>query len=83
MLKAEALKWGQWLPDQAPLGNPGCMVAENVLPNRSSYSSLDNLQPFSNALPGPCVAALLAYDSQGERSHLRSNPLSSLHPGRR
>ena len=66
-LETDALKWGQWLPDLPPLGNPGCLEAENVLPNRTSYRSLPALEASSDPVPGDksVVRATVALDTTG------------------
>jgi hypothetical protein len=35
---------GEWAPDQAPLGNPGLIQAQNVIPAENSYRPFPDLQ---------------------------------------
>lgn len=42
--------FGEWLPDQAPLGNPGCTVAKNVYPSASGYLPVSALTSSTDAL---------------------------------
>lgn len=43
------IPFGEWLPDQSNLSNPGCTVAENVLPAARGYKPFKSLAPLSNA----------------------------------
>lgn len=54
--------FGEWLPDQPDLDNPGATVATNVVPRtRGSYGPLNSLAPFSSgALPARAVGAISA-----------------------
>ena len=43
------ITFGEWLPDQADMMNPGVTVATNVLPAANGYRSMKNFVEYSNA----------------------------------
>ena len=43
------IRFGEWLPDQPPLNNPGVTVATNVVPAAGGYRSFPSFVSFSNA----------------------------------
>lgn len=43
------IKFGEWLPDQPPLNNPGVTTATNVVPAAQGYRSFPSFVSFSNA----------------------------------
>jgi hypothetical protein len=43
------IPFGQWLPDQSDLNNPGATVAQNVIPAARGYRPLRSLVPYSSA----------------------------------
>ena len=43
------IKFGEWLPDQPPLNNPGVTTATNVVPAAQGYRSFPSFVAFSNA----------------------------------
>ena len=43
------IKFGEWLPDQADILNPGVTVATNVLPAANGYGSMKSFVEYSNA----------------------------------
>lgn len=43
------IPFGEWLPDQADLDNPGVTVAKNVVPAIRGYTALNSLAEFSGA----------------------------------
>jgi len=59
------IEFGQWLPDQPPLDNPGCTQAKNVIPRANAYSQLRALKSFSAALEGACLGAISVQDQAG------------------
>ena len=57
-LPAQVIEFGDWLPDLAPLKNPGAITARNVVPKiDGNYCSLNDLASFSNALGNVCLGA--------------------------
>ena len=58
------IPFGEWLPDQPALGNPGATVATNVLPYANSYGPFPTLTAYSDALAAYCRGAISvkAYD---------------------
>lgn len=59
------LVFGEWLPDQPALDNPGATVAMNVLPYTQTYGSLPSLSSFSTALNAACVGSITVQASNG------------------
>lgn len=59
------IPFGEWLPDQAPLGNPGCLTAQNVMPTISGYSSFPSQSVYSYSLTATCQGAFSALDASG------------------
>lgn len=59
------IPFGEWLPDQPPLGNPGATIAKNVLPAVSSYIPIKSPESFSAALAAACLGATAAADKNG------------------
>lgn len=53
----------EWSPDLPPLGNPGALVADNVIPAANSYRSFPNAVPAANSLGGRCQGAIYARDA--------------------
>ena len=46
------LPFGEWLPDGPPFGNPGTVVALNVVPRtQAAYGPMNSPVPYSGALP--------------------------------
>lgn len=43
------IEFGEWLPDQSDLGNPGVLEAINVLPSVRGYKPVQSLASLSNA----------------------------------
>ena len=43
------IQFGEWLPDQSDLGNPGVLEATNVLPSARGYKPVRGLAQLSNA----------------------------------
>ena len=63
--EATTLELGEWAPDLPPLGNPGATVAKNVIPQLTSFRSLNSLSSFSNALGSACLGSLWFSSSSG------------------
>lgn len=59
------LPFGQWLPDQPALNNPGVTVALNCLPASRGYKPLRGLSAFSAAMNGLVRGGFTARDSAG------------------
>jgi len=57
------IQFGEWLPDQADLLNPGVTVATNVLPAAQGYHSMNSFVPYSNAADGTIKGIFAAKDS--------------------
>ena len=57
------IQFGEWLPDQADLLNPGVTVATNVLPAANGYHSMNSFVPYSNAATGTIKGIFAAKDS--------------------
>lgn len=53
----------EWTPDLPPLGNPGALVADNVIPAANSYRSFPNAVPAANSLGGRVQGAIYARDA--------------------
>ena len=43
------IQFGEWLPDQSDLGNPGVIEATNVIAGIRGYRPVRGLSPISNA----------------------------------
>lgn len=56
------IEFGEWLPDQPRLRNPGCPVVKNVLPHSRGYIPFPATQTYSSALNGFCYGATYARD---------------------
>ena len=63
--EATTLELGEWAPDLPPLGNPGATVAKNVIPQLTSFRSLNSLSSFSSALGSACLGSLWFSSSSG------------------
>lgn len=57
------LPFGEWLPDQAPIGLQGATVATNVIPDVASYRSFPQLQIFTTSIGARCQGATFAVDN--------------------
>ena len=57
------IQFGEWLPDQADLLNPGVTVATNVLPAANGYHSMNGFVPYSNAATGTIKGIFAAKDN--------------------
>ena len=53
----------EWMPDLPPLGNPGALVADNVIPATNSYRSFPNQVVASNSLGARAQGAFVARDA--------------------
>ena len=59
------VEFGEWLPDQPDLSNPGALTAQNVIPAINSYRPMPNLAAQTNALTGRCLGAIALRDESG------------------
>lgn len=59
------IRLGEWLPDRAPLGNPGLVVATNALPAASGYVPRRKHAPLTDALDDRALGAIQAIDQDG------------------
>ena len=59
------IEFGEWLPDQPALDNPGCIEAKNVVPRINAFSQLNSPVAFSNALTSACLGATWMNDQSG------------------
>ncbi len=57
------IQFGEWLPDQADIMNPGVTVATNVLPAANGYHSMNGFVPYSNAATGTIKGIFAAKDA--------------------
>lgn len=66
-VKTKFVPCGEWLPDQPSYNNPGCDVADNVVPvTTSTYAPMPGfLKSATIPLNGPPLAAFSARDSEG------------------
>lgn len=53
----------EWLPDLPPLGNPGALVAENVIPAANSYASFPSAVTAGTGVAGRIQGAIFARDA--------------------
>ena len=66
-MPATKIPFGEWLPDQAPLGNPGLLVADNVLPHRDAYRPMPSWSQFTTtAMDSRCLGAASFQDKNGD-----------------
>ena len=59
------LQYGEWLPDLANVSNPGCTLAQNVLPHMGSFRCFKSLNVTSDALTAYARGAFAASDGDG------------------
>lgn len=59
------VEFGEWLPDQPELSNPGAISAMNVIPSINSYRPMPGLTAQTNALTTRCLGAFAARDASG------------------
>jgi len=57
------IQFGEWLPDQADILNPGVTVATNVMPSAVGYHSMNSFVEYSNAADGTIRGIFAAKDS--------------------
>lgn len=62
-IRPETLHFKEWLPDQGNLDNPGCLIAENVIPQIRSFRYLPSLGSFTNALTSAALGYFWLQDS--------------------
>jgi hypothetical protein len=54
--------FGEWLPDQPALGNPGMVRLVNAYPRVSSYTAANALSPITTPLATTCLGGFTARD---------------------
>jgi len=59
------IPFGEYLPDQSDLDNPGVTRAENVLPFLNGYGPFKALSAYSDALTARCQGAISVEDKSG------------------
>lgn len=59
------IPFGEYLPDQPALNNPGATVATNVLPYAQSYGPVRALTAYTDALTAYCRGAISVKDKDG------------------
>ena len=60
------IPFGTFAPDLPALGNPGCLVATNVLPFGKAYRPVSDLSAYtSSALNARCQGAIVVSDTAG------------------
>lgn len=57
--------FGEWMPDQGDLNNPGVPTALNVLPHGMGYAPFPSQQVYSTALTARCQGAYTATAADG------------------
>tara|TARA_Y100000310_G_scaffold329437_1_gene399278 strand:- start:3103 stop:4644 length:1542 start_codon:yes stop_codon:yes gene_type:complete len=77
-LKRVVVPFGEWAPDLPDLGNPGCTVAENVMPHGQGFKPLPGLSVISSALDARCQGAIAAVDTSADE-HLYAGDSSKLY----
>ncbi len=70
------IPFGEWLPDLPANGNPGSIVAKNVIPSINSFAGLRSLLPFTNALAGACKGLFWMNDKNGNIVNMAGDPLT-------
>jgi hypothetical protein len=58
-------KFGEWLPDRAPLDSGGATVAKNVYAIGEDYAPVKDLAVQTNALPAACRGSISVVASDG------------------
>jgi len=56
------IPFGEWLPDQADLNNPGSTLVKNVLPHAMGYAPFPSAAVYSDALTAYCRGAFYCRD---------------------
>ena len=66
------IEWGEWLPDQPALGNPGVLLAKNVIPTAGGYeNAIDAVtttidrRPYPPFGTGPVLGAWWVVNTSG------------------
>jgi hypothetical protein len=59
------MKFGEWLPDIPPLGNPGVLEAKNVFPSAVGYAPWPEESYSSDAIDGDPLGGAIGKDSDG------------------
>lgn len=61
-MSIKPLEFGEWLPDQPPIGNTGLTVAKNCIPWARGYKSLNTISAYSGAITARCQGAFSGID---------------------
>lgn len=59
------IQFGEWLPDQPDISNPGVTVATNVIPAAAGYRSMKSFVEYSNAADSTIKGLFAAKDDSG------------------
>jgi hypothetical protein len=62
------MKFGEWLPDQPALNNPGVTEAKNVIPALGGYRNLKGLSAVSGAATADILGMFAGRDDQGNHA---------------
>lgn len=59
------IPFGEWLPDQPPIGLQGSVTITNVIPDLNSYRPFPSLVQYSTSLGSRCQGGVIATDAAG------------------
>ena len=59
------IPFGEWLPDQPPIGLQGSVTITNVIPDLNSYRPFPSLVQYSTSLGARCQGGVIATDAAG------------------
>ncbi len=59
------LMFGEWLPDVPDFQNPGCVLAQNVIPIPGGYGPQPDLLATGQTTSGACMGARLLFQADG------------------
>lgn len=60
-----SIPFGEWLPDQPPIGLQGSVTITNVIPDLHSYRPFPSLVQFSTSIGARCQGGIIATDPAG------------------
>lgn len=66
LLKDGEIVYGEWLPDQPVLGNPGLVEAKNCIPIDTFYKDFAGIVASTSALAAAPIGAFTAVDDSGD-----------------
>lgn len=72
------LPFGEWLPDQPELNNPGALIARNVYPSAQGYLPAREPIQVADALPSKVLGLITAQDTSAQVNNF-AGTASSLH----